>query len=204
MLTRIMGNDPPPRPPSPDEVEQLIVERRNLVEREWGRIRDYVIGLTRPALHFTITNTAESFLHELRVVITFVGAHGAEKLQIEDFEYEKLLDPDYERPQSIYDPPSFGNLKLRGYPIECQNKDSGLEVRITLPELPPGEAFEWASDGCEDVVLLSPTDEPVGVTWLAVAKGYGTPFIGPTDTVPTEELSTLDAAGVLFRSEDGD
>jgi hypothetical protein len=32
-----------------------------------GRIEDYIIGLTCPALYFTITNVAESFLHDPRI-----------------------------------------------------------------------------------------------------------------------------------------
>jgi hypothetical protein len=200
LLTGIMRDDSPSPPSSPDEVEQSIVERRSLVEKEWGRIEDYILGLTCPAMHFTITNVAESFLYDLRVVISFAGAHGAEKLRIEDFEDEKLLDPDYERPQSIYSTPTYRNLKLRGYPVEWKNTNSGLEVRITLPELPPGEAFEWSSDNYEDVVLVAPTDQPVYITWLAVAQRHGTPFTGTDLTVPTEKVSALDAAAWLFDS----
>lgn len=71
---------------------------------------------------------AESFLHDLRVVINFAGTRGAEKLQADDFEHEKLLDPDYERPLSIYESTVYTDFKPKDYPVEWKNEDAGLEV----------------------------------------------------------------------------
>ena len=200
-LAGILNQEPPP-PPTSEEVETAITQRRDRVEKVWGRIEDYIIGLTCPALHFTITNMAESFLHDLRVVINFAGAHCAEKLQADDCEHEKLLDPDYERPLSIYESTVYTDFKPKDYPVEWENKESRLEVRITLPELPPGEALEWSSDDYEDVVLVATSDEPIHVTWQAVARTYGTPFIGPTIEVPAEKFSVialLTQRGAVYR-----
>lgn len=63
-LQAILNQEPPP-PPTPEEVETAITPRRDRVEKVWGRIEEYIIGLTCPALYFTITNVAESFLHDL-------------------------------------------------------------------------------------------------------------------------------------------
>lgn len=203
VLAGILHEDPPPPPPTDGEVEKAITERRDRVEKAWDPIEDYVIGLTCPAIHFTIMNSAESFLHDVRVVITFAGAHGVEKRQVEDFEHEKLLDPDYERPVSIYGPSALTDFKPVGYPVEWKNKDTGLEVRITLAELPPGEAFEWSSDNYEDVVLVASSDESIHVTWLAIAQQYGASFIGPALDVPVGEILSIDLAARLF-AEYGD
>jgi hypothetical protein len=78
-----------------------------------------------------------------------------------------------------------------------ENKDSGLEVRITLAELPPGEAFEWSSDNYDDVVLVATSDEPIHVTWQAVARTYGTSFIGPTVELAAEKFSVIQAIAGL-------
>jgi hypothetical protein len=56
----------------------------------------------------------------------------------------------------MYDPmPVFVPARPNDYPVEWRNKDTGLEVRITLPELPPGMHFEWDSAEFEDVILIS-------------------------------------------------
>jgi hypothetical protein len=119
-----------------------------------------------------VTNAAASFLYDVKLVINFAGAHGVEKRDIDGFEDGKLLDPDHERPPSMYDPmPVFVPAPPAGYPVEWRNKDTGLEVRITLAELPPGRHFEWDSADYEDVVLVAQPDvESVSATWVAIAS----------------------------------
>jgi len=202
VLARVLHQEVPSQPPTPEQTEAGIARRKMVAEREWPRIEDYVAGLFFPAMHFTVRNVAASFLYDVKVVITFTGAHGVENLHIDEFEYEKLLDPDYERPQSIYEPMSmlaFVPARPRDYPVEWKNKESGLEVRITLSELPPGEDFEWDSADYEDVVLVAASEsESIHVSWVAVARGHGTPFVGPEFDIVVDTVPIADAvAGIV-------
>lgn len=202
MLTRVLRQEAPPEPPTPEQVEVGIAGRQAVAEREWPRIEDYVAGFFSPALHFTVTNVAASFLYDVKVVITFTGAHGVENRYIDDFEYERLLDPDYERPQSIYDPmpmSAFVPARPRDYPVEWKNRESGLEVRITLSELPPGAHFEWDGADYEDVVLVAASgSESIHVSWVAVARGHGTPFVGPEFDIAVETVPIADAVDAII------
>lgn len=75
-------------PPTPEELELAITERRDRVRNVSAQIDDYIVGLACPAMIFTIANIAESFLYDLRVVITFAGAaRGAKKIEPNQLEY---------------------------------------------------------------------------------------------------------------------
>lgn len=202
MLARVLGQEAPSEPPTPEQIEVGIVGRKSVAEREWPRIEDYVAGFFSPALRFTVTNVAASFLYDVKVVMTFTGAHGVEKRYIDDFEFERLLDPDYERPQSIYDPmrmSAFVPARPRDYPVEWKNRESGLEVRITLSELPPGAHFEWDSADYEDVALVAASgSDSIHVSWVAVARGHGTPFVGPEFDIAVETVPIADAVNAIL------
>jgi hypothetical protein len=66
-LAGILREDPPPPPPTAEEVENTISERQARVEQAWSRIEDYIVGLTCPATHFTITNGHSNIEQPLRV-----------------------------------------------------------------------------------------------------------------------------------------
>jgi len=106
----------------------------------------------------------------------------------------------------MYDPmPVFVPAPPAGYPVEWRNKDTGLEVRITLAELPPGTHFEWDSADYEDVVLVAQPDvESVSATWVAVAQGHGTPFVGPEMAIAVDTVPIADAVSEILEHLDTD
>lgn len=202
-MAKLLNQQPPADPPTVEEVEGCIDARRVRVERDWTRIEDYVAGMAWPSLNFIVTNEAPSFLHDVRLVITFDGAYGVAKDHPVSYEYEKLLDPDYKRPYdplyssavSYYDPPNPAD-----YPVAWRNLDSGLEVRITLPELPPGREFRWEGEDYEDVVLVARrTSRSVAVAWVAVARGHGTQFVGTGLDLDIEEMPLREALADVER-----
>jgi len=106
----------------------------------------------------------------------------------------------------MYDPmPVFVPAPPAGYPVKWRNKDTGLEVRITLAELPPGTHFEWDSADYEDVVLVAQPDvESVSATWVAVAQGHGTPFVGPEMAIAVDTVPIADAVSEILEHLDTD
>jgi hypothetical protein len=200
MQAQILGLEPPGPPPSPDELEEFITERRLRVERDWERIEDYVAGIAWPPLRFVITNLTPCFLRDVKLIITFVGAHGVAKEDLDAFQVQKLLDPDYERARSMFDPaPPLTVSKPDGYPVAWKNVESGLEVRITLAELPPGDAFAWDSEEYEDVVLVAQSsDRSVRVTWQAVAPGHGLPVHGTEIELRVEGVPIIEEVARLL------
>lgn len=190
-----LGQGPPSPPPTPEEVEALIEDHRSVATWEWPRIEDYVAGFAFSPINFTVTNVAESFLYDVKIVVTFAAAHGVEPHLLEEFESGKLLDPEYEPPRSLYDSmPVFIPGHPADYPIEWKNKNGNLEVRIALPELPPGKEFEWDGTELDDVILVaSPETQSVLVRWTAVARGHGIPFVGPQLEVAVESTSMLES-----------
>jgi hypothetical protein len=203
MLAKMLNQEPPGEPPTVEEVEEFVTARKARVERDWTRIEDYIAGMAWPAVHFVVTNAAPSFLYDVKLVVTFVGAYGVARDYPGNFEDEKLLDPDYKKPwDALYGTMPAIDLAPPpdDYPIAWKNLDAGLQVRISLAELPPGEAFEWESEEYEDVVLVAPaTATSVRVTWVAVARGHGTQFTGPDLEVDVEEVSFPDAVAEVVR-----
>ncbi|WNG79965.1 hypothetical protein C6A86_017005 [Mycobacterium sp. ITM-2016-00316] len=202
LMAKVLHQEAPAEPPTVEEVEAFIDGRKTRVERDWTRIEDYVAGMAWPGLRFAVTNIAPSFLYDVKLVVTFNGAYGVQKDYPFNFEDEKLLDPDYEKP---WDPfgihlPTVDLAPAADYPVDWKNVGSALEVRISLAELPPGEAFRWASEEDGDVVLVAhPATRSVCASWVAVARGHGTIFTGPEIELEVEQVVLADAVSEIVR-----
>ncbi|MHA7663712.1 hypothetical protein [Mycolicibacterium sp. HS_4_1] len=134
----LLGHDHPAAPPTAEDVDEVIAERRARVTREWHRTEHYVAGMTWPALRFVVTNYTSEYLRDVKLVINFAGAAGIEKEDLSDFSIYRLLDPDYEEPVTMYNAAARVRIpKPAHYPVSWKNLDAGLEVGINLAELPP-------------------------------------------------------------------
>ena len=108
-IMNALGYERPSEPPVliPDEeVEQRVAEFRRELESRWTVCQDYLSSIAWPALRFRVTNAAQSFLTNVQVILTFHGAAGLAFESPEDFEWERLKDPDWEPPAS--DPYGIG------------------------------------------------------------------------------------------------
>lgn len=184
------GQKPKPaKPRSDEEFEAALAQFAKELAGRWGRCMEYLASVAWPALHFRITNEAEAFLKNVQVILTFHNAKGLKYIEPSKFEWDKLEDPDWERPVGPYGVPNYITPELprpAGYPVEWENDGDNLVVTITLPELRPHPPKKLEGN---DVVLLV-TDSALNaikVTWTATAEGYGRPLEGEAF-----ELSVLD------------
>ena len=90
------------KPLSDEEVGHRIAALRRELEGRWDACQDYLASIAWPALRFRITNRAQSFLTNVQVILTFHGAAGVEFTSPEEFEWERLKDPDWEPPAGPY------------------------------------------------------------------------------------------------------
>lgn len=196
----LLGHGQTGPPPTAEETEQLIADRQATITRKWPRIEHYVGGMTWPSLRFVVTNYTSDYLRDVKLVVSFAGAVGVEKQDLSDFAIDVLFDPDYEEPVSMYSAAAAVLIpKPANYPVSWRNGDAGLEVRIDLAELPPGEAFAWDSREYHDVVLAAKADVSlIPVTWVAVAPGYGPPTPGAGIELGVEDEPMLETVAQLF------
>jgi hypothetical protein len=96
------ASEEPPKPLSDEEVGHRIAALRRELEGRWDACQDYLASIAWPALRFRITNRAQSFLTNVQVILTFHGAAGVDFASPEEFEWERLKDPDWELPAGPY------------------------------------------------------------------------------------------------------
>lgn len=191
-----------------EEVEQRVAEFRRELEARWTACQDYLSSNAWPALRFRITNRAQSFLTNVQVILTFHGAAGLAFESPEDFEWERLKDPDWEPPAS--GPYGIGVAQRftpgvpAEYPVRWDNNDDGhLEVTITLAELRPHPP--WRHDGNDLVLVVRDTTlSEVTVTYTVTAHGYGTVFEGEPFTVPVEQVDIVDSLELAHEASNKD
>ncbi|OSC32296.1 hypothetical protein B8W69_00425 [Mycobacterium vulneris] len=201
-------SDEAAQPISDEEIAQRVVEVRRQLEDRWDACQDYLASITWPGLRFRITNLAKSFLMNVQVILTFHGAAGLEFARLEEFEWERLKDPDWE-------PPAYGPFKTASmlqfkpalpadYPVRWDhNGDGDLEVTITLAELRPHPPWRHTRD---DVVLVlrDTALSEVTVTYTVTAHGYGTVFEGDPFTVPIEQVDIFESAQLALDASGDD
>jgi hypothetical protein len=189
----------PPKPLSEEEIQERVSAYRAELEDRWAACRDYLAGTAWPPLRVHIDNQAESFLNDVEIILTFHGARGVDFEGMDNFEYKKVSDPDWQPPSD----PRFGPVPMPmlrlarpdDYPINCRHNDDGdLEVTINLARLRPHPVWRTDSVG-EDVVLVVEPDsdaDQVTVTYTVTAQGYGKEFVGEPFTVDVERVDMLE------------
>jgi hypothetical protein len=113
----------------------------------------------------------------------------------EEFEWERLKDPDWEPPAGPYGimpAQRFTPAPPVDYPVRWNNNDDGdLEVTITLADLRPHPP--WRDTGDDVVLVLRDTDlSEVTVTYTVTAHGYGSVFEGDAITLPVEQVGIFE------------
>lgn len=179
---------------------------RRRVERNWPRSEEWLGTRGWEGLRFTVTNNAESFLTRVELVLTFRGVKGFEKgyLHNRNDLFQYLLDPDWEpadwqaQVAASAFVPRIGRRE-----VQWDNDAGDLRVTITLKELRPQPAV-WRSDPDEVIVMVSPTEIPIEVTWFATAHGHGTAFIGEPIALPVDAASFQDALSRTLAGVDVD
>lgn len=122
------ASDEPPRPLSDEEIGQRIAALRRELAGRWDACQDYLASIAWPALRFRITNRAQSFLTNVQVILTFHAAAGVEFAYPEEFEWERLKDPDWEPPAGPYGimpTQRFTPALPADYPVRWNNNDDG-------------------------------------------------------------------------------
>jgi hypothetical protein len=196
------GQKPKPaKPRSDEEFEAALAQFAEELAGRWGRCMEYLASVAWPALHFRITNEAEAFLKNVQVILTFHNAKGLKYIDPSKFEWDKLEDPDWERPVGPFGVPQLLPELPRpaGYPVEWENDGDNLVVTITLPELRPHPPKKLEGD---DVVLMVADSrrDALKVTWTATAEGYGRPLEGEPFELSVVELNALESVRALTAS----
>lgn len=195
-----MAKPQPPEPLSDDQIQERVDAYGAELDGRWPACRDYLAGTAWPALRVHIDNEAESFLIDVQIILTFHGARGVDFEGMDDFEFEKVRDPDWQPPPSD---PRFGRVAVPiqslarrdDYPIEWRHNDDGdLEVTITLAQLRPHPVWRTESVGEDAVLVVEPDSDAdqITVTYTVTAQGYGKEFVGEPFTVDVERVDMLD------------
>lgn len=189
----------PPEPLTEEEIRHLVEVHRAELESRWPACRDYLAGAAWPALRVHIENQAESFLNDVEIILTFHGARGVDFEGMDDFEFRKVENPDWQPTND----PRFGSVPMPplrlarrdDYPIEWEHNDDGdLVVTINLARLRPHPAWRSESFG-EDIVLVVDPDsnaDQITVTYTVTAQDYGKEYVGDPFTVEVERVRMLE------------
>lgn len=181
---------------SADEITANVSSFRELLTTRWHSCQDYLARIVWPAIHFTVTNCEKSFLTDVEVILTFHGARGLEYDDIDEFEWERFIDPGWERPAGPFGMSAVSYMPKftpKDHPVDWRHDESGdLEVTINLPRLRPHPPARQEYD---DVVVIvdDPDRESITVTYTVTAHGYGTVFEGETFDLPVERIDMVDS-----------
>lgn len=181
-------------PPSPEELEQILLARRVRIGRQWSRCEDYLAAHTGMPVSFIVTNSADAFLHDVQLVVTVAGARGVELQAPGDFNYEQFLDPEYTAPAGPLGV-SLGLLQLprrADHPVRWRNRDDTLQITIDLPVLRPQQVWESDAEGDDLVIVAIKAEGALTASWTATARGYGTVYTGPGLTMSVEDQDLAD------------
>lgn len=190
----------PPEPITDDEAERQVATMTSRVRTQWPRSERFIAERAFSAIGFSVTNTAESFLTNVELVLTFHGVQGYEKEYDTTHLVEKIMDPDYKPSdwQSRMADTSYLPRRFDNDPVQFENVGDDLRVTITLQQLRPQPA-QWTSDP-EEIVVLAPGTDPVAVTWYATAQQYPTALECGFDDegtapiqVPVTEVAAIEA-----------
>ena len=186
---------------SADQIAAKVARFRERLAARWPECQDYLARIAWPAVHFTVTNCEESFLTDVEVILTFHGARGLEYDDIDEFEWERLQDPNWEPPAGPFGipvAPSLPKFTPKDHPVDWRHNESGdLEVTINLPRLRPHPPARQEYD---DVVVIvdDPGRESITVTYTVTAEGYGTVFEGEATELPVERIHMFDSLQAAY------
>lgn len=154
------------------EADRQISALSKRIHAQWSRSEQIIAERAFGAVGFTVTNLAESFLKNVKMVITFHGVQGLEP-ETDTTDFTALVeDPDYEPADMFirmagrnYLPKRMGND-----PVQFRQVGDDLEVTLTIEYLRP-QPDRWESEDAE-LVVFAPGPEPVAMTWYATAEDY--------------------------------
>ncbi|MGW4340796.1 hypothetical protein ACWEK5_49800 [Rhodococcus koreensis] len=205
-MARVMGHGELDDPPTEEETAKAVTELRLRVERNWPRSEEWLGTRGWDGLRFTVTNNAESFLTQVELILTFHGVKGFEKDYLHNPNHltRYLLNPGWE-PSDLQEWMAAKVFipRLANREVQWQNDGNDLQVTITLKELRPEPAV-WRSEPDEVIVMVSPSETPIEVTWFATAHGHGTAFTGEPITLPVDAALFRDALSRTLAGVDVD
>lgn len=181
---------------SADQITANVTRFRDRLAARWPSCQDYLARIAWPAIHFTVTNCEKSFLTDVEVILTFHGARGLDYDDIDEFEWQRLKDPNWEPPTGPFGMPVAPYLPKftpKDHPVDWRHNESGdLEVTINLPRLRPHPPARQEYD---DVVVIvdDPDRASITVTYTVTAEGYGTVFEGEATELPVERIDMFDS-----------
>lgn len=190
----------PPEPLTEEQIQDRVAAYRRGLETRWPACRDYLAGTAWPALRVHVENRAESFLNDVQIILTFRGARGVDFEGMENFEFQKVENPDWQPRNDmgmsgVPMPPPLRLARRDDYPIDWEHNDDGdLEVTINLAQLRPHPAWRSESFG-EDIVLVVDPDsdaDQITMTYTVTAQGYGKEYVGEPLTVDVERVAMLE------------
>ncbi|SKS74044.1 Uncharacterised protein [Mycobacteroides abscessus subsp. bolletii] len=182
-------------PPSVEELDQILLARRERIQRQWARCEDYLAAHVGVPISFIVTNSAQAFLHDVQLVVTVAGARGVELEAPGDFNYEQFLDPEYTAPPGPLGV-SLGLLQLPrrpDHPVQWRNRGDTLQITIELPTLRPQQVWETEAEGDDLVVVTVNAQESLSISWTATARSYGTVYTGADLTMSVQQQDLAEA-----------
>lgn len=185
----------PSQPMSDEEIAQAVESYRSELAARWPACKDYLAGAVGSGLRIRLRNGG-GYLSRVQVVMTFHGAKGVDVIDIEDFKWQKLEDPDWKPRRTDYlgglDVNVISSIRPADYPVEMEPNDSGdLVVTITLPELRPRQV--WTSNDDDMVLVVQDQASAVEVSYYLTAAEYHEAIDGESVSVAVKRVPMLDA-----------
>ncbi|WP_208012435.1 hypothetical protein [Cellulomonas shaoxiangyii] len=184
------------RPRTPEERAELLQAWRNERPAHFAQGREHFIGVGLPGVGIRVVSR-DRFVAKPHLILTFHGCEASDFLELEDADYEQLVEPVIRRREPFGVGIAHAALRIRPreYPVSWSNRDSDAEVVLTPESFRPN--VPWTSDRDDYVILAKdPQAVSVSVTWVLTEDGNDAVTRGELQ-VPTAEL--IDAAD-LFKS----
>lgn len=184
------------RPPTPEERAELLQAWRNERSAYLAQGREHFIGVGLPGVGIRVVSR-DRFVAKPHLILTFHDCEAADFLELEDADYEKLVEPVMQRQEPFGIAIAHDALRVRPreYPVSWSNRDLDAEVVLTPESFRPN--VPWMSDRDDYVILAKdPQAASVAVTWVLTEDGNDAVTRGELQ-VPTADL--IDAAD-LFKS----
>lgn len=182
------------RPQTPEERAERLQAWRNERSAHLAQGREHFIGVGLPGVGIRVVSR-DRFVAKPHLILTFHDCEVADFVELEDADYENLVEPVMRRqePFGIRTAHDALRLRPREYPVSWSNRDSDAEVVLTPESFRPN--VPWTSDRDDYVILAKdPQAVSVSVTWVLTEDGNDTVTRGQLQ-VPTAEL--IDAADLV-------
>lgn len=189
------------RPPTPAERAERLQAWRKAKPDYITQGREHFIGVGLPGVGIRVVSR-DRFVAKPHLILTFHGCEAIDFVELEDADYEQLVEPVMRRQEPFGIGIAHGALRIRPreYPVSWSNLDDYAEVVLTPESFRPN--VPWTSDRDDYVILAKdPQAASVTVTWVLTEDGNDTVTRGEFQVRTAELIDAADLCKSTFFSE---